>query len=380
MANFSSSGLVLLVFIAIFTAICGGFLLLRLWAARISRREWYLDDGFVLFAYANSIALHGVAVWAAVNGLGKSGAELTEDEIAVSAKLVMTSNVCWLLASVFVKMSLLWLFRRIFVTARFKLWSKALIIINSCYGIAFLPVYLTNCTPIDQLWHPRPDGHCRDMAISDYATVAINLIMDFSMVVLPLPPLWSLRIPRRKKVVVSIMFSFGFATIAFMIWRITATIRTRNDPDFTKHLALIGLISSFEIWFGIIAACIPTLGPLLQAYVKPFWSKASSNPSGAGSGSGSGSGSYVLSKLRPVRHFRDQPQHQQARNQFYGRIHDDSILRTTHNRSDELTAPASALTTEIVSTAGRHVSPPEDLEAGVVRIQSDITQRPELAW
>ncbi|KAI1080905.1 hypothetical protein F5B20DRAFT_537833 [Whalleya microplaca] len=106
MANFSSSGLTFFVFVIIFTVVCGIFLLLRLWAATVSRRSLYLDDAFILFAYVslsqsmhpaytkctvgsqtNCIALGGVGLWAAVNGLGKSGAELSPEELAANAKV-----------------------------------------------------------------------------------------------------------------------------------------------------------------------------------------------------------------------------------------------------------------------------------------------------
>lgn len=59
------------------------------------------------------------------------------------------------------------------------------------------------------------------------------------------------------------------STIGIMAWRLQFTISTLNDTDFVFNLFDIGLISLLELWLGIIAACIPTLGPLLKTYVKP---------------------------------------------------------------------------------------------------------------
>lgn len=125
----------------------------------------------------------------------------------------MASNVCWLLGSVFVKLSILWLYHRLFATKEFRRWSWPMLALVNCYGIAFLVVFLTNCTPPDQLWNPRPNGHCRDMQYSDYATVSINLFLDLAILILPMPTLWSLQLPVRKKVIVTVMFSFGFAWV-----------------------------------------------------------------------------------------------------------------------------------------------------------------------
>lgn len=81
----------------------------------------------------------------------------------------------------------------------------------SCYGIAFLVVYLTNCTPVDQLWKQHPNGHCRDMQYSDYATVGMNMFLDLAIFVLPMPTLWSLQLPAKKKAIITVMFSLGLA-------------------------------------------------------------------------------------------------------------------------------------------------------------------------
>ncbi|RYP65455.1 hypothetical protein DL769_006310 [Monosporascus sp. CRB-8-3] len=242
MANFSSSGLIFFIFIIIFTILCGIFLLLRLLAIRISRRSFYLDDGFVFFAYMNMVVLAGVGIWASVNGIGKPRDELTPEEIAVSAKLILASCAF--------------------------LYEK-------------VPALVVAHDSTYQLWNPRPDGHCRDMQYSDYATVGINLLLDLAILILPMPTLWALQLPVRKKVIVTVMFSFGFATIAVMLYRIILTINVRGDPDFTKHLALIGLVSGFEVWFGIIIACLPTLAPLVRPTMGKFMTGSSGyQPSG----------------------------------------------------------------------------------------------------
>ncbi|KAK5993996.1 hypothetical protein PT974_07435 [Cladobotryum mycophilum] len=362
MADFSASGLICFILIIVFTVICGIFLLLRLWAAKISGRSFYPDDGFILFAYANCIALGGVGLWAALNGLGKSLVDLTKEEIAISAKLVMASNVCWLLASVFVKMSILWLLYRIFAVQPFRRWCMALMTINACYGVSFLPVYMTNCTPVDQLWNPHPGGHCRDMQISDFGTIGINLFLDLAILLLPLPTLWGLQLPRRKKIVATIMFSFGVATIGFMIWRIKATITTRADPDFTKHGALIGTISFFELWFGIIVACIPTLAPLFKTYVKPMVTKSKT--------SSASSGPYALAGLRSKnRNVRTK----------YDVIYGSSDLTNTETQSEENMGPCLAVTTEIASAPAYYPGPQSTLGANVIHVRSDIESQQGLS-
>ncbi|KAI1436362.1 hypothetical protein GGR50DRAFT_651944 [Xylaria sp. CBS 124048] len=277
MADFSPTGLAFFIIIIFFTTICGTFVSLRLIAALISGRRFYLDDGFIVFAYINMVALGGVGLWACVNGIGKPSSELTPDELAVNAKLIVASDVCWLLGSVFVKLSIVCLYYRVFEIPAFRRWSKALLVLISLYGVSFIVVYLTNCIPVDNLWNPQPGGHCRDPQISDYATLAINLFLDLSILILPMPPLWRLRLAFRKKVIVTIMFSLGIGTIIVMLYRIAITVKVRDDPDFTAHLAVIGLVTGLEVWFGIVIACIPTLAPLAKLVFGRFMGTQTEN-------------------------------------------------------------------------------------------------------
>lgn len=58
-----------------------------------------------------------------------------------------------------------------------------------------------------------------------------------------------------------------------MLWRLSVTQRTRNSPDWTATLCEVGVIGVLEVHIGILAVCIPTLGPLFNAYVKPMFNR-----------------------------------------------------------------------------------------------------------
>lgn len=58
-----------------------------------------------------------------------------------------------------------------------------------------------------------------------------------------------------------------------MLWRVVWTHKYRTNPDFTTYLGWIGLVSQFELWFGVIVACIPTLAPFLKTFFQPVITK-----------------------------------------------------------------------------------------------------------
>jgi hypothetical protein len=81
--------------------------------------------------------------------------------------------------------------------------------LDIAYLISFLPLYLTNCVPLSQLWNPVPGGWCRDPTIGDNATIAVNLMLDVAILVLPLPVLWRLQMSVRNRITITAMFSIG---------------------------------------------------------------------------------------------------------------------------------------------------------------------------
>ena len=78
------------------------------------------------------------------------------------------------------------------------------------YGVAFLPVFLTNCVPVDYSWNPVPNGYCRNVTVEELTSVSVNMVIDICFVVLPMRPLWRLKMAKRAKVGITVMFCLGF--------------------------------------------------------------------------------------------------------------------------------------------------------------------------
>ncbi|KAI5926905.1 hypothetical protein F4810DRAFT_651396 [Camillea tinctor] len=241
--------------------------LLRFWSAKIQKRKFFMDDGFVIASYVAMLAQQGIAIWAMVNGMGNPATDLTIEELLIQAKVLVAVSTTWIFSTTAVKLAVLALYMRIFTTAAFKRWAISLMVIDVCFGITFLVVFITHCNPVSQEWDPVPWGWCRPLNLSELSSISLNLALDTAIVVLPMPLLWNLQMALSKKLLVMVMFSFGFATIAIMCYRIDQTVN--RDPDPMLAIAKIGLLSDLELWLGIIVACLPTLAPFFRTYVQP---------------------------------------------------------------------------------------------------------------
>jgi hypothetical protein len=54
-----------------------------------------------------------------------------------------------------------------------------------------------------------------------------------------------------------------------MLWRLVDTVIINPTPDFPFDLYILALQSLLEVWLGIIAANLPTLGALFQSIIYP---------------------------------------------------------------------------------------------------------------
>ena len=76
----------------------------------------------------------------------------------------------------------------------------------------FLVIVLTsffNCRPFAYNWNRTLDGVCGDINTSYLIQASINLCIDVTIVILPIPGLSKLQLPFLKKLGVYFMFSVG---------------------------------------------------------------------------------------------------------------------------------------------------------------------------
>ncbi|XXH00985.1 hypothetical protein Hte_007336 [Hypoxylon texense] len=136
---------------------------------------------------------------------------------------------------------------------------------------------MTQCSPVSAAWDPvLSKTNCRPLKIQELASVAVHLGLDTAIVVAPLPIIWGLKMPRSKKIGVSLIFSIGVGVIAIMIWRMVYTARPDHGSDMTYELFTVSVQGQMEIWLGILAANIPTLGPLMNRAMGVVSSRVSS--------------------------------------------------------------------------------------------------------
>lgn len=70
---------------------------------------------------------------------------------------------------------------------------------------------IAQCSPRKKIWNPLMNtGHCIDTSAAYLSTAIFNVITDFAILILPMPILWKLQMPRKKKIQTTAVFATGF--------------------------------------------------------------------------------------------------------------------------------------------------------------------------
>lgn len=118
--------------------------------------------------------------------------------------------------------------------------------------------------------------------IEQIVTAVLVMVLDITIAVLPMPVLWGLNMPTRKKWGITVLFSLGLMWVSkhrvrILVIRLTAFGRVCglniarivvtfivNQEDSSYSFTDAAVLGGLEIWVGICIACMPTLQPCWQ--------------------------------------------------------------------------------------------------------------------
>jgi hypothetical protein len=105
---------------------------------------------------------------------------------------------------------------------------------------------------------------------------ACNILTDIVFATLPVPVIWRLQMALRTRRYLAVILSLGYLAVIIGIVKAVCQNLFRGDPDqsFTNWIQFWGFM---QVSVGIIAACAPSLKPLVGRALKLSSAKKSSN-------------------------------------------------------------------------------------------------------
>ncbi|MCJ1463343.1 hypothetical protein MMC07_001950 [Pseudocyphellaria aurata] len=234
--------------------------------------------GYVVISFEADKYGSGVHMW-----------NVTKQDVVEYAKLVNASQILYGPLIFVTKLSILLLYLRVFIPS----WKSKTFIFIHLLLWTNLSFYLVNtfikvfeCTPRSKIWMPTTPGHCVNIDTLVLVAASVNVVSDFTLLILPVASVWNLQMGRKQKLGVSLVFAAGIFGCVSSVMRLIITVQNSNVEDRTfawfgeflwtcvlsSELMWATLIDtrSAEITSGIVCSCFP----VLPSFIRHFYRKA----------------------------------------------------------------------------------------------------------
>ena len=152
----------------------------------------------------------GIALYWVSIGFGKHLDQLPRSNSEL-AKILFIVGLVYNTGLTVIRMSVLLTYVRIFRIVpvyRVVFWIVAFLIIS--WGIAIDVMAIFTCTPTHKEWDWTTPGHCLNYRKAFLRTAVTNIVIDFILLVLPMPMLWKLQKETSTKIALIVVFSAGY--------------------------------------------------------------------------------------------------------------------------------------------------------------------------
>ncbi|KAK0509450.1 hypothetical protein JMJ35_007844 [Cladonia borealis] len=242
------------------------FVILRLISRKVSQAGYWWDDVWVTIACALCyIQCTCVLISERHNGFGRH-IYVLENPLGKQReflKILYVYEIGYYTSTSAVKIAILTFYRRIFPVQQLRLLLYIAMGVVAAYFTAAGFATIFQCTPIHRYWDLTQPGRCVNGDNILIVPGAVNCVLDFLIIILPLPLLWRLRtsVPQ-KGVLTGIFICAGFVCIISII-RLVVLSRLTNF-DVTWNFSDSAIWSTAEPCMGVISACLTTLRPLIS--------------------------------------------------------------------------------------------------------------------
>ncbi|PTU23610.1 hypothetical protein P175DRAFT_0433060 [Aspergillus ochraceoroseus IBT 24754] len=272
---------------------------LRLLSRKITKSRMYLDDHLIILALIFKYGCSFGAVGMLYNGLGTHIWLVPAERLTTYLEIVYAGSFLYTGCITFIKLSILSFYKRLFPVKPMVIAVNLVgsLVILWCFSVCLVGGLV--CIPVDKLWNPAIVGGCLDLAKFYYGLQIPNIATDAIILVMPMKIVWGLQMAKAQKVILCGIFMVGALTLIFDMIRLAVMIRlSQEGDDVTYNQTPASAWTCIEAAVGIMAACLPSLRPLLTTFNKHVWYKLSTRKTSSNKGESGESGKSLESPCR----------------------------------------------------------------------------------
>ncbi|RAL64505.1 hypothetical protein DID88_001980 [Monilinia fructigena] len=241
------------------------FIGLRLYSRKLQGLRYGAEDWSILGALVVFYCYIGVS-FAAIfgGGIGYHANQLSAEQTKLSLILILIIQFVYAVGQGLVKSSICLLLMRIFSTRKFRIAASIIMGLCIAWSLMTILIAFLICRPLDYNWNLKPPGnHCGDQKLAYGSVGVVDILTDTCILILPIPMIWNLQMPKLNKFLLACILGFGVFTISVTIVRVIVIANT-NFLDFSYSSKGIFIWTAVNYGTGIIVACCPLLRPVVE--------------------------------------------------------------------------------------------------------------------
>lgn len=178
--------------------------------------------------------------------------------VSHTTQTVVGAEIIYVTAVNMYKISLLFLYFRIFPLPSIRKWSYVCGGLTSAWNVACIFAASFQCSPRNKIWEPWVGGYCINLFLAQLCIAVPSILCDIAILCLPLPHILRLKTNLTQKIFLVVIFLLGSYVVFTSIYRFVAYLSySRSDVPYT--LATPCAWNVIEISSGIVSSCLPTL-------------------------------------------------------------------------------------------------------------------------
>ncbi|KAJ5965480.1 hypothetical protein N7481_012194 [Penicillium waksmanii] len=251
----------------IFTVLSALFVAFRLFTRVKLVKKWGYDDLLIIAAWVCSATFFAFIIVERHYGLGQHKASLPPHLIQAELFYLWLSIPFYNLSLILSKLSALVFLTSIFRIRHFLITAYLIMGFLVVAGLWMVLSGFIFCVPVPIFWSMNKSlvaAHCLPKAPVWFTNASIQIVTDIIILILPMPIVSKLRLPKRQRAGIMIIFGVGICVIATSLARVYELSVMVRSHDFTKTNAEAAVWSCLEANVSIICACLPPLHTLIS--------------------------------------------------------------------------------------------------------------------
>ncbi|KAF5665137.1 integral membrane protein PTH11 [Fusarium heterosporum] len=180
--------------------------------------------------------------------------------LTISPKLTFNSPILYAVCTAFSKIALTLFYRRLSPQPWWRWSVYGVLFLVAGYNLAILLVIVFGCFPFEKSWDFTVlEGSCVDRSAVYICTAALGIGTDLILLLMPLPMILRLQMPRRQKAGLVVLFAIGSATLVTSVVRLVLLVPVVDAYDYTWALSSAIIWIYVEANLLIICASLTTL-------------------------------------------------------------------------------------------------------------------------